>query len=57
MMNELEIAIFSIILERFCWFEAAEALARLMQEPGHRQQRDQLLHNWVGERQDYTDVG
>lgn len=31
MMNELEIAIFSIILERFCWFEAAEAIAKNFQ--------------------------
>ena len=39
------------------WFGEAEALAQLMQQPEHLAEREQLLHNWVGERQDYTEVG
>jgi len=39
------------------WFEEAAALAELMQQPEYRAQRAQLLHNWIGARQDYTDVG
>ena len=39
------------------WFPQAEALAKLMQQPEYRAEREQLLHNWIGERQDYTDVG
>jgi ATP-dependent DNA helicase RecG len=39
------------------WFPQVEALAKLMQQPQHRAERAQLLRNWIGERQDYTDVG
>jgi ATP-dependent DNA helicase RecG len=39
------------------WFPQAEALAQLMQQAEYRAEREQLLHNWIGERQDYTDVG
>jgi ATP-dependent DNA helicase RecG len=39
------------------WFRKVDALAKLMQQPGHARQRDELLRNWIGERQDYTDVG
>jgi ATP-dependent DNA helicase RecG len=39
------------------WFAQAEALAKLMQQPQHRVERAELLRNWIGERQDYTDVG
>ena len=39
------------------WFPRVEALAKLMRSPDHAQQREQLLRNWIGERQDYTDVG
>jgi ATP-dependent DNA helicase RecG len=39
------------------WFAQVEALAKLMQQPEHRDERAQLLRNWIGERQDYTDVG
>jgi len=39
------------------WFPQAESLAQLMQQAEYRAQREQLLHNWVGARQDYTDVG
>jgi ATP-dependent DNA helicase RecG len=39
------------------WFPQAEALAELMQQPEYREERAQLLHNWVGDRQDYSDVG
>jgi ATP-dependent DNA helicase RecG len=39
------------------WFPQAEELAKLMQQPEYSAQRVQLLENWIGERQDYTDVG
>ena len=39
------------------WFAQVEALARLMQQPQHAREREQLLRNWIGARQDYTDVG
>ncbi len=39
------------------WFPQVEALAKLMQQPEYREERAELLRNWIGERQDYTDVG
>jgi len=39
------------------WFAQAEVLAQLMQQAEYRAEREQLLHNWIGARQDYTDVG
>jgi ATP-dependent DNA helicase RecG len=39
------------------WFPQVEALAKLMLQPEYREERAQLLRNWIGERQDYTDVG
>jgi len=39
------------------WFPQVEALAELMQQPQHQAERSQLLRNWIGDRQDYTDVG
>ncbi len=39
------------------WFAEAEQLADLMQRPEYAEMRDELLHNWVGQRQDYTAVG
>ena len=39
------------------WFPAAEELAGLMLQPGNTSARAQLLQNWIGARQDYTDVG
>jgi ATP-dependent DNA helicase RecG len=39
------------------WFAQVEELAKLMQQPEHSAERAQLLQNWIGERQDYTDVG
>jgi ATP-dependent DNA helicase RecG len=39
------------------WFAQVEGLAKLMQQPEYSAERAQLLHNWIGERQDYTDVG
>ena len=39
------------------WFPQAEALAKLMLQPEHREERSELLRNWIGDRQDYTDVG
>ena len=39
------------------WFPQVEELAKLMQQPEYSTERAQLLKNWIGERQDYTDVG
>ena len=39
------------------WFPQVEELARLMQQPEYSAERTELLHNWIGQRQDYTDVG
>ena len=39
------------------WFAQVEELAKLMQQPEYAEERSQLLQNWIGERQDYTDVG
>ena len=39
------------------WFGEVEDLARLLQQPGHAAEREALLRNWIGLRQDYTDVG
>jgi ATP-dependent DNA helicase RecG len=38
------------------WFPQVEELAKLMQQPEHSAEREQLLQNWIGERQEYTDV-
>jgi ATP-dependent DNA helicase RecG len=39
------------------WFAQAEELAKLMQQPEYAAERAHLLENWIGQRQDYTDVG
>ncbi len=39
------------------WFEQVDELARLMQQPEYERVRAELLRNWIGERQDYTEVG
>ena len=39
------------------WFTQVEGLAKLMQLPEYSRERGELLRNWIGERQDYTDVG
>ncbi len=39
------------------WFTEVDELARLMQRPEHAEVRAELLRNWIGQRQDYTDVG
>ena len=39
------------------WFTEVEELAQLMQQPEYGDTRSVLLRNWIGERQDYTDVG
>jgi ATP-dependent DNA helicase RecG len=39
------------------WFAQVEDLARLMQQPEYVEVRKELLRNWIGERQNYTDVG
>jgi ATP-dependent DNA helicase RecG len=38
------------------WFPRVEELARLMQQPEHSAERTELLKNWIGERQNYTEV-
>ena len=39
------------------WFAQVEVLAKLMQLPENATIRSELLRNWIGARQDYTDVG
>ena len=39
------------------WFAQVEVLAKLMQLPENATIRAELLRNWIGARQDYTDVG
>jgi len=39
------------------WFAEVEELAKLMQQPKYARVRTELMRNWIGERQDYTDVG
>ncbi len=39
------------------WFPQVEALAKMMQQPEYAKVRAKLLRNWIGERQDYTEVG
>ncbi len=39
------------------WFGEVEVLAQLIQQEPYAQMRQQLLENWIGERQDYTEVG
>jgi len=38
------------------WFAQVEVLATLMQQPEYTDVRLELLRNWVGDRQDYSDV-
>ena len=39
------------------WFGEVEELARMMQQAEYARVKVELLHNWIGERQDYTAVG
>ena len=39
------------------WFPRVEELARMLQQPEYAQVRAELLRNWIGGREDYTDVG
>ena len=39
------------------WFAEVEELAKMLQQPEYAATRAELLRNWIGERQDYTDVG
>jgi ATP-dependent DNA helicase RecG len=39
------------------WFAQVEELAKLMQLPENAAVREELLRNWIGARQEYTDVG
>ena len=54
--GEMSFRIADLVRDRD-WFPEAEALAQLLQRPEYREQREQLLRNWIGARQDYTDVG
>ena len=39
------------------WFSSVEELARLMQKGEYVEMRDALLHNWIGDKRSYTEVG
>ncbi len=39
------------------WFPQAEQLAELLMQNTYRQQRQQLLDNWIGHKAEYSDVG
>lgn len=39
------------------WFSEVEQLVELIQQKPYLVMRQQLLQNWIGERQDYTEVG
>jgi ATP-dependent DNA helicase RecG len=39
------------------WFDEVDELASLMQQPKYARPRAELMRNWIGARQDYTDVG
>ena len=39
------------------WFTRVNELAELMQQPEYGKMRKQLMQNWVGHKQGYTDVG
>ena len=45
------------ILRDQIWFSQVDELAKLMQQNQYADMRRQLLQNWIGERQDYTEVG
>ena len=38
------------------WFAEVEVLAKMMQRPEYGEVRDDLLKNWIGAKQDYSDV-
>jgi len=39
------------------WFSSVDELARLMQKGQYGEMRDALLHNWIGDKRNYTEVG
>ena len=39
------------------WFKEAEQLANLLMLETYQHERSQLLHNWIGHRAQYSDVG
>jgi ATP-dependent DNA helicase RecG len=39
------------------WFGEVGELASLMQQPKYAHARAELMRNWIGARQDYTEVG
>ncbi len=45
------------ILQDVKWFAEVDALAKQLQKPEYSEVRHQLLRNWVGQRQSYTEVG
>ena len=38
------------------WFAQVNELAAMLQQPEYQDQREALLQNWIGERQEYSDV-
>ncbi len=54
--GEMSFKIADLMRDQKC-FPQADGLAKLMLEPQHSREREELLRNWIGERQDYTDVG
>ncbi len=54
--GEMSFKIADLIRDQKC-FPQVDELAKLMLEPRHSREREELLRNWIGERQDYTDVG
>ncbi|MCZ6471656.1 MAG: ATP-dependent DNA helicase RecG [Gammaproteobacteria bacterium] len=45
------------LLRDQCWFNAVNDLTRLMQQAQYSGKRDELMQNWIGDKQGYTDVG
>jgi len=39
------------------WFSSVDELASLMQQGEYAEMRDALLHNWIGDKRSYTEVG
>jgi len=45
------------LLRDKCWFPQAQQLAELLMQEPYESVRGQLLDNWIGHKQDYSDVG
>jgi ATP-dependent DNA helicase RecG len=39
------------------WFSSVDELASLMQKGEYGEMRDALMHNWIGDKRSYTEVG